>query len=231
MSFTATPAQDDVSFQRAQLENVLGVDGQLPDVAVVNGFQGIRLGFVSLLESELAKFIEKVPETVRVASIATFFPFSVGRMPSAAFLGWSHLVAGDTAAAAQDGAAVLAFVAAQEETKWNRWFLHLLSAQGHVFRGERAAAEREAREALKHISAEAHYTNWRFANYRAAQVLAWTGAKDEAVTMLEQLNGPGGLAPAYITRDPVFTVPLADNARYRALKAKLEAQMAALKLE
>ena len=39
------------------------------------------------------------------------------------------------------------------------------------------------------------------------------------------------LPPATIARDPLYTVPLAGNARYKALQAKLEAQMAATKLE
>jgi hypothetical protein len=39
------------------------------------------------------------------------------------------------------------------------------------------------------------------------------------------------LSPAVIARDPLYTVPLAGNARYKALQAKLEAQMAATKLE
>lgn len=39
------------------------------------------------------------------------------------------------------------------------------------------------------------------------------------------------LSPVMIARDPLYTVPLAGNARYKALQAKLEAQMAATKLE
>jgi len=39
------------------------------------------------------------------------------------------------------------------------------------------------------------------------------------------------LGPATIARDPLYTVPLAGNARYKVLQAKLEAQMAATKLE
>jgi hypothetical protein len=63
-------------------------------------------------------------------------------------------------------------------------------------------------------------------------VLAWAGDKDEAAALLEELStAMPGPSPADIARDPRFTVPLADNARYQALKAKLEAQMAATKLE
>ncbi|HXZ68445.1 MAG TPA: hypothetical protein VEH07_07660, partial [Alphaproteobacteria bacterium] len=63
-------------------------------------------------------------------------------------------------------------------------------------------------------------------------VLAWAGDEDEAAALLETLGlGVPGIAPAQVARDPIFTIPLANNARYRALKAKLDAQMAATKFE
>jgi hypothetical protein len=66
----------------------------------------------------------------------------------------------------------------------------------------------------------------------ATGVLAWAGQKDEAATMLEQLaDAIPGVSPAMIARDPIYTVALADNARFKALSAKLEAQMAATRLD
>jgi hypothetical protein len=63
-------------------------------------------------------------------------------------------------------------------------------------------------------------------------VLARCGAQDEAVTTLEQLAvAVPGAMPTQITREPGIAVPLANNARYKALRAKLEAQMAATKLD
>jgi hypothetical protein len=38
------------------------------------------------------------------------------------------------------------------------------------------------------------------------------------------------LGPARITRDPIFSVPLARNARYRALADRLEEQMRSTQL-
>jgi hypothetical protein len=62
----------------------------------------------------------------------------------------------------------------------------------------------------------------------AARIYAWTGAYAEAMDLLEQLAVvDAGLMPAEITRDPTFTVPLAEDPRYRALAERLEAQMAA----
>jgi hypothetical protein len=50
--------------------------------------------------------------------------------------------------------------------------------------------------------------------------------------MLEQLaDAIPGVSPAMIARDPIYTVALADNARFKALSAKLEAQMAATRLD
>jgi hypothetical protein len=44
--------------------------------------------------------------------------------------------------------------------------------------------------------------------------------------VLEQLSIlKPGLAPAEITRDPLYSIPLAGNARYQALVARLEMQM------
>jgi hypothetical protein len=40
-----------------------------------------------------------------------------------------------------------------------------------------------------------------------------------------------GFRRAFVTRNPGFDIPLKDNARYQALKAKLEAQMAAYATE
>jgi hypothetical protein len=69
----------------------------------------------------------------------------------------------------------------------------------------------------------------------AASVYAWSGAADDAASFLEKLSVQIPmdieLGPATIARDPLYTVPLAANARYQALRAKLEAQMAATKLE
>jgi hypothetical protein len=49
---------------------------------------------------------------------------------------------------------------------------------------------------------------------------------------LEELaTSSPGLSPGEITQDPVLRGRLADNARYRALSARLEAQMAALRVD
>jgi hypothetical protein len=89
-----------------------------------------------------------------------------------------------------------------------------------------------ARESLAVRPRERDAGTWSAVAGYNARVLAWAGAQDEAVQLLENLAVvEGGLAPGQIARDPLYDVPLAGNARYQALKAKLEAQMAATKLE
>jgi hypothetical protein len=66
-----------------------------------------------------------------------------------------------------------------------------------------------------------------------AGIYAWAGAEDEAATLLEQqaTELPRVLSPAEVVQDPLYALPLAANAHFRALRTKLEAQMAATKLE
>jgi hypothetical protein len=65
-------------------------------------------------------------------------------------------------------------------------------------------------------------------------VFAWAGEPAAAMDLLERLAvDEPGLPPAYIARAPIYSVPLRDDARFRALAERLEAQMAvwATKLE
>ncbi len=65
-----------------------------------------------------------------------------------------------------------------------------------------------------------------------AAPLAWAGAQDESLAVLEEMaTSIPALMPAQIARDPVLAVALAGNVRYQTLIARLEAQMAATKLE
>jgi hypothetical protein len=66
----------------------------------------------------------------------------------------------------------------------------------------------------------------------STQILAWTDRKSEAVRRLEQLSTSiPGLWPGYIPAEPKFSVPLGQVAAYRALTARLSAQMQALALK
>jgi hypothetical protein len=65
-------------------------------------------------------------------------------------------------------------------------------------------------------------------------VFAWAGEPAAAMDLLERLAvDESGLAPAAIVRQPIYSVPLRDDPRFRALAERLEAQMAewAIKLK
>ncbi len=162
-------------------------------------------------------------------TIRSYFGGS-GEYPVAELRGWTHLLLGDRDAAARDGREVLEFVAHRRETKWNRALLHLLVAEGNTFVGDRARAVAASRETL---SLAQWPNDRRFVSPIVACVYAWAGAKDEAAALLEQLSTqlPPVMTPAEMARDPLYGVPLAGNARFEALRARLEAQMAATKLE
>jgi TolB-like protein/DNA-binding winged helix-turn-helix (wHTH) protein len=157
--------------------------------------------------------------------------FGVGSRPTALYRGWVALLLNDSVAAAKHGREVLKFAANEKETSRNQWFLRLLQSHGHTFLGEHAAAIAAGGEALGLMPATRDALSWLPTVSGVAAAYAWSGAEDEAVALLEEYSsatpGPG---PALITRDPLFSVPLARNARYRALADRLEAQMRSTEL-
>lgn len=163
---------------------------------------------------------------VRSITSGGFSICCVGRRPTAVLRGWANLLNDDAAAAAVEGNAVLSFVAHEPPTRWNKWFLRTLVAEGSLQAGNKDQAISAAREALALMPRKLDTLRSRYASAVAARVFAWAGAEDEAVALLEQLAilNPG-LGPAEITRDPLYSIPLARNARYQALVTRLELQM------
>jgi TolB-like protein len=155
-----------------------------------------------------------------------------GRQPVAEMRGWVALLMGDAASAAAEARALHAFIAASPALPTNARYLCALGAEAHLFAGENAQAVDAMRACLTLAPRARDAFAWSAVTAAAAAVLAWADAADEAVALLEELSRvEAGLGPAEITRDPLYHVPLADNPRYRALKEKLEAQMAATRLE
>jgi len=163
---------------------------------------------------------------VRTITSGGFSICCVGRRPTAVYRGWANLLNDDVAAAAVEGKAVLGFVAHEPPTRWNKWFLRTLVAEGALLAGNKEQAISAAHESLALMPRKLDTLRSRYASAVAARVFAWAGAEDEAVAVLEQLAIlKPGLAPAEITRDPLYSIPLARNARYQALAARLETQM------
>jgi hypothetical protein len=113
-----------------------------------------------------------------------------------------------------------------------RWILKLINATGRQFMGDKTGALADLRAGLDLAPRSLDASNWVLAGWVAAQTYAWAGAEDEAVQLLEERAASvSGLMPADITRNPTLSIPLANNSRYKALSARLEAQMRSLKLD
>jgi tetratricopeptide (TPR) repeat protein len=152
--------------------------------------------------------------------------FGVGQRPIAEYRGWTALLLKDSATAVTQGRTVLDFVANQKETKWNAWYLQLLSAEGWAFLGQQQRAIAAAHKTLALMPPSRDAASWVSAAQWVAGVYAWAGAQGEAVALLEELaTVQPGLAPARVTRNPIYAIPLAQNPRYQALTRRLEERM------
>ena len=178
--------------------------------------------------AELDELIERSGlNTIPQASFGGFAIPAIGRKPVAELHGWAKLLENDAAAAARDGHVLLEFAARQPVTKWNAWYLRMLTAEGELFSGNRAKAAQHARAALDMAPRNVHVGIQRYAPALAARILAWAGAEDEAVSLLERVSsGFPTIGPAEILRDPLYTIPLARNARFGLLARRLHAELA-----
>jgi TolB-like protein/DNA-binding winged helix-turn-helix (wHTH) protein len=148
--------------------------------------------------------------------------------PVAELRGWERLLAGDAAGAAREGAALAVFVGRLPKPAWTEWWRRLLGAVSAVLLGERARAIEDARAALRLVGEKPSFPESVHVRLMAARVLAWAGAEDDAVTLLETLSrGYPGVGPAAVVRDPLFSKPLAAHPRWRSLARALDAELAA----
>jgi hypothetical protein len=165
-----------------------------------------------------------------------FQSYNLGQSPPpvARLRGWAHLLMGDRVAAMADGREILAFkdLAPPGLSGDAGWLDKLRRAEGHMFAGQPKQAVALARAGMNEMPRTRNALLWDYATSMGAAVLAWSGQEEEAAQLLEILSTEiPGLAPASITRDPVYAVPLKDNARYQALSARLEALMARTNLD
>jgi TolB-like protein/DNA-binding winged helix-turn-helix (wHTH) protein len=177
--------------------------------------------------ADLRQALQSVPaSSIDAITSGGFAICCVGRRPTAVYRGWAELLNDDASAAAAEGRKVLSFVSAERATRWNEWFLRTLVAEGSLLTGNKERAASAAREAIALMPRKLDTLRSRYASAVAARVLAWAGADEEAVTLLEELAvTKPGLGPAEITRDPLYSIPLAGNQRYQALVARLEIEM------
>ncbi|HEY6458457.1 MAG TPA: hypothetical protein VIY90_24520, partial [Steroidobacteraceae bacterium] len=156
----------------------------------------------------------------------------IGTVPAGVqFRGWTALLMGDQAAAAREGQTLLRFLRTRKATPRTEFFLRRLEAEGELFSGQPQQALAAARASLALVPRTHDATAWIGVAMMSARIDAWAGAPTQADDLLQQLAVANpGLPPAMITRDPLFAVPLAHDAQYRALSRSLEAQMTALNL-
>lgn len=167
--------------------------------------------------------LEHVLGAVRSTAVRAPFP-AAGEQPVARYRGWTRLMLGQTDAAAQHGREVLEFLASNEETPRNRSFRRLLAAEAYVFLREPDLAIAALRE-LDALPPPIYAHDPRLLKARAA-VYAWSGARDEAVALLERgTTELPRIGPAEVIRDPLYTMPLADHARFSELASRLEAEI------
>jgi tetratricopeptide (TPR) repeat protein len=155
-----------------------------------------------------------------------------GPQPLAEELGWIALLMDDARAARRQGEAIRAYSARTPKNNVQAWYGKALAAEAQLFQGDRAGAIAAIEEVLDARPREKDAWSWYFVARYSARIFAWAGAEDRAVSLIDNLSTvQGGIPPALITHDPYFDMPLARNARWQALKARLEAHMAATKLE
>jgi TolB-like protein/tetratricopeptide (TPR) repeat protein len=192
----------------------------------------LDLSFLALMNTgeydELQAILDSIPEReIRaVPGPGGGGPlFCVGRRPLAQYRGWLALARGDLPEAARCGVEILEFVVRQEIRVRNDWFLKLLTADGYALQGRREEAIAAARAAVAALP----ISRDRFGAYtaaRAAFVLAICGAADDAMNLLESLfefRAVSGIGP--ILRNSRLAAALAGNARYHALKTRIEEEM------
>jgi hypothetical protein len=166
------------------------------------------------------------------AEFAQHSPFG-GRVgaslkPAAELRGWERVLAGDRGGAAREGRVLALAVERLPKVAWNEWWRRLLSAESALLVGEHARAVEQAKTAASLVSGRSTFPESVHVKLMAARVLAWGGAPDEAVTLLESLSRDyPGVGPATIVRDPLFSKPLAANPRWRSLAQALNAELAA----
>lgn len=183
----------------------------------------IALAFEVLRWTGNVETFARMLDGVRSSELRGSFP-TVGAEPVARYRGWTSLLLERDAAAAEQGRFVREFLASTAETPRNRFFRGLLESEAYLFEGQPERAL-EAARALERLPEPIYSYDTRLPKMLAA-IYAWGGAPDEAVDLLERLSEElPRVGPGEIVHDPLYTMPLAENARFRELVARLEAEM------
>jgi tetratricopeptide (TPR) repeat protein len=148
--------------------------------------------------------------------------------PVAELRGWLWLLAGDAAGAEREGRELASFLQGVEATPQTEWYHATLAAQAALFEGDHERARAAARN-IRGVGRPV--VNAAFNTYTAlmtARILAWAKDPDGALEVLEKASdGYPSVGPALITRDPLISRPLEPLERWKKLRDRLEAEIAA----
>jgi transcriptional activator of cad operon len=200
-----------------------------PAVGASDSAIGLAWAFHVLTSADQVERIPALLDNIGVTTLRAEFS-GVGREPIAVFRGWTDLLLGDDPEAAEQGRQVLEFLGESEETKGNRYFRHLLAAEAHLFMGNAPEALAEAHEAAALPALPGLQDS--YLNHWIAAIYAWAAAESEAVELLERLVTEVPVAPPpVVARDPIYTLPLAENPRFQRLILRLEAEMREIRVD
>jgi TolB-like protein/DNA-binding winged helix-turn-helix (wHTH) protein len=147
--------------------------------------------------------------------------------PVAELRGWERLVVSDPKGAVREGVVLSEFVRSSSVTPWNAWWIKLLEAEAALFKGNKEQAAADVTSALSLLRKYPGAASSIYARSRAARILAWAGSQDQALDLLQTLATQSpGIGPAEIVRDPLYEIPLRENARYREMAGTLERAIA-----
>jgi TolB-like protein len=177
--------------------------------------------------AELLQRLEALGDATYRQRPSLGFLIAATPVPIAELRGWERLLAGDSVAAAREGRRLLDFLAKQPLPRRSVWWPKLLGAEGALFVGDRRRAIADARAVLATAGNSPHIAIALHSRARVARILAWAGEKEAAIALLEELSAPAlSMGPAEVTRDPLFVKPLEGEPRYKALRARLENEIA-----
>jgi TolB-like protein/DNA-binding winged helix-turn-helix (wHTH) protein len=147
--------------------------------------------------------------------------------PVAELRGWERLLAGDAPGAHRAGLELEVFLKGVVPIPQTQWYLTSLAAQAALFVGDHERAQalaKSVRTAGRPVVNSAFRT---YTDLMTARILAWAKDPDAALGILEKSSsGYPSVGPALITRDPLYSRPLAHHERWQKLRARLEAEIA-----
>jgi hypothetical protein len=176
------------------------------------------------VETEYLRFTGRKQElaTLLAGTHANYESASGGRLrPVGLTRGYGKLLGG-SARAEKEGRELLATAERLRDIPGRDWNAAILEAGGALLLGDREQAIRQALRARHLMPQSRDFLVSRRVDWDVSVILAWAGARAEAVQVIEEsIERLGGYTPAQVLRDPLLTTPLAGFEPYEALRERL----------